>query len=71
MSAVNYAARAVAAAAPNARDYYVQGPDAVQQAATEHGDRLRALQQIGRDLEAILTNVLDQDAQRSRQRAVR
>lgn len=66
MSAVNYAARAVAAAAPNARDYYVQGPDATARALSEHRSRLSRLQAISDELAAILDNVLEQDDARSR-----
>jgi len=33
-------------AAPNARDYYPQGPDAYAQAAREHGSRIERLRAV-------------------------
>jgi hypothetical protein len=55
--AVRLAMEAVAAAAPNARDYYPQGPDAITQAMAAQDERLRLLRQmwieLGEEAEAI------------------
>ena len=40
-------------AAPNGRDYYVQGPDAFRQASIEHSARVARLQEVRRDYQAI------------------
>lgn len=51
--ALRTAAEAVARAAPNARDYYPQGPGAFDEAQREHEARLAALARLAADYEAI------------------
>ena len=48
------AIEAVQATAPNGRDYYPQGPQAITLAVEQHGARLAALDKINRELEAIV-----------------
>ena len=55
------AIEAVQKAGPNARDYYVQGPEAFRQAADEHIARLAKLQAVASELEAIFSGVCAQD----------
>jgi hypothetical protein len=55
--AVQEAIDALAGAAPNARDYYVQGPDAFACAAREHAARATALRGVLADLEALALHV--------------
>jgi len=50
-SAVGDAIRAVQATAPNARDYYTQGPGAVSKADKEHRARLQRLSDVQKELE--------------------
>lgn len=52
--------RAVAEAAPNARDYYPQGPTAHQAAVREHTSRLERLESVRRELEALAEAIADQ-----------
>ena len=47
-------------AGPNARDYYVQGPDAALAAQREHESRLAALKRVRDDLAAIAEGIQDQ-----------
>ena len=60
-SVVETAFNALCAAAPNARDYYVEGPEAFGQAQREHEARAAALRKVFLELEAL---VLDVDSQR-------
>lgn len=62
---VRLAADALQAAAPNARDYYVQGAAAFPRARDEHYARLRKLGEIKLELEAIAVAVCDQIDRRS------
>lgn len=50
---------ALGAAAPNARDYYVIGPDAYSRARAQHEDRLKRLTQIRKELEQITEGIAD------------
>jgi hypothetical protein len=50
-SAVGDAIRAVQSTAPNGRDYYVQGPDALGKANAEHLARLQRLSDVQKELE--------------------
>lgn len=45
------------AACPNARDYYVQGPEAFREAAEEHARRDRALFEVQQQIWALLDSV--------------
>lgn len=47
-------------ASPNARDYYVQGPDAFTKAANQHRERLAKLQVVAAELIAIYQNLEEQ-----------
>ena len=53
--------RALEAAAPHARDYYVQGSDAYQAATREHGARVAKVAQVIADLEAIGVHIIRQE----------
>jgi hypothetical protein len=61
-----YAAEAVDAAycklkqcAPNGRDYYLDGPDAMREAQEQHEDRLRRLNSVYQELQALQEAVID------------
>jgi hypothetical protein len=58
--AVRKAIDAVCDAGPNARDYYVQGPDAGLAAQREHEARVKALKAVRDDLAAIVEGIQDQ-----------
>lgn len=58
-TAVRKAIEAVQATAPNGRDYYPQGPDAIRTATIEHGNRLNYLQIVDRELAELHEHVLD------------
>lgn len=51
--AVARALEAVAEAAPNARDYYVQGDGAFEKARAEHETRARKLREVQEELRAL------------------
>jgi hypothetical protein len=53
LAAIEYALEAVKYAAPNGRDYYPQGPDAMAQAGDEHILRMKALDKIAAELRTI------------------
>lgn len=53
MQAVEAAIDAVQRAAPNGRDYYVQGPEAFGRAQREHQERQRLLNRIALELTQI------------------
>jgi hypothetical protein len=53
------AIKALYEAAPNARDYYVQGPDAFNVAAREHAARAQTLAAVLADLQALWEHVED------------
>jgi len=55
--AVREAMEAVQAAAPNARDYYVQGPAEWGLAQKEHRARLEKLEEVRAELEALAEEV--------------
>ena len=69
-SAVQQALEAVIAAAPNDRDYYVQGPEACTRAQAEHRERLAKIESVMTELHQILMHVFDQ-APDARLRGVR
>jgi len=60
LEAVRKAIDAICDAGPNARDYYVQGPDAGLAAQREHEARVAALKRVRDDLAAIMESVQDQ-----------
>ena len=56
-SAVGDAIRALHDAAPNARDYYPQGPSAIGMAINEHSGRIAALVRVSEELDAIALHI--------------
>jgi hypothetical protein len=60
MEAVDAAIDAVKATGPNGRDYYVQGPAALEQAQDEHRSRLVRLTAIADELRDLAIAVMDQ-----------
>ena len=54
IDALHEAGRKIAAAYPNARDYYVQGPDAACAAMRQHELRLEKLKSIVTELETMV-----------------
>jgi hypothetical protein len=52
--AMHEAGRALAKAAPNARDYYVQGAGAINTALNQHEARMTKLREVIRELEQIV-----------------
>jgi hypothetical protein len=69
--AVDAAMRALDEAAPNGRDYYPQGPDAVQEATREHQLRAAKLRSVHAELEELVMSVQDQIDEREAARARR
>jgi hypothetical protein len=59
-AALDLAIRALANAAPNGRDYYLQGPTAIYTASAEHGARLQKMLDVKKDLEALAENIVSQ-----------
>lgn len=57
--AVNAAVEAVSKAGPNARDYYVQHPDAFTEAQKEHRARIGKLVEVADELMAMLEYLAD------------
>ena len=53
MSALHYALMVMGDAAPNARDFYVQGDHAYPTAAREHADRVARVAAVLAEFEAI------------------
>lgn len=62
-TAIGRAIETLAAAGPNGRDYYPQGPDAYEKARTEHDTRITALRNVQAELEALCEGI---DAQAKR-----
>lgn len=62
--AVHSALEALAHAAPNARDYYVQGPHAYTMATLEHDARMAKLREVRDELEKIAEHIVAQDTAR-------
>jgi hypothetical protein len=58
-SAIADAVVALSAAAPNGRDYYVQGPDAMLAAQAQHENRLQRLQSVNAELHVVWEHLLD------------
>jgi hypothetical protein len=57
VEALREAIDAVCDTGPNARDYYVQGPDAALTAQREHEARVKALKTVRDELAAIMEGV--------------
>jgi len=55
--ALNDALQVLALSHPNARDYYVQGPDAFPRAADEHDDRMQRFTTVRDELLALYNAV--------------
>jgi hypothetical protein len=62
--ALHHAINLMAAAAPNGRDYYPQGAEAIRVAMREHQERIIKLQNIVRELEKIGEHIVDQEGGR-------
>ena len=68
--AVREALDAVCDAGPNARDYYVQGPDAALTAQREHEARVASIKRVRDDLAAIVDGIQAQiDATKASRRS--
>jgi predicted protein tyrosine phosphatase len=59
MDAVQDAQDAVRQTAPNGRDYYPQGPDAINAAQEEHASRLAALQRVFDELQELAVHCME------------
>lgn len=59
-AAINHAIEGLAGAAPNARDYYVQGPGAFPQARAEHEARMHKLSDVMSELLALNEAIYEQ-----------
>lgn len=55
--ALGDAQKALCECAPNARDYYVQAPGAIEQAGREHRARIDAITDIQKELEDIAEHI--------------
>ncbi len=51
---------------PNARDYYVQGPDAYRLAAAEHNARIQKVRDVLKEIEELHKKVTEQEEARRR-----
>ena len=58
LSGVRAAIEYLQQSAPNARDYYVQGPDAFGAARREHEARMHKLADVAHELNAILEGLV-------------
>lgn len=58
--ALNEALMALSRAAPHGRDYYTQGPDAINEAIAQHNKRLNALRQVAQEILIIGLKIADQ-----------
>lgn len=56
-TAIDAAYEAMKLAAPNGRDYYPQGPEALQRATDEHLGRLRRLDDIKREIDELTVKI--------------
>lgn len=60
-SMLRLAITAMESAAPNGRDYYPQGPDAIREAQEEHRDRVRRVQAVRDELCAMWEGITSQE----------
>ena len=58
--AIEDALQAARAAAPNGRDYYVQGPKAFEAACAEHRDRVARLVSVQAEYESLSERIAEQ-----------
>jgi ferredoxin-NADP reductase len=58
--ALRKALEAMREAAPNGRDYYVQGPEAFKEAAEEHAARDRQVREVLKQYENLAEKIADQ-----------
>jgi hypothetical protein len=58
--ALDVAMRLMALAAPNGRDYYPQGPDALPQAGVEHRERIAKVKEVYDELGSLASAIHDQ-----------
>jgi len=66
LSAVFNARNALSFTAPNGRDYYPQGDDALRAAIAEHDSRSRRLREVQEELQVIAEYVADERDRRKR-----
>lgn len=59
MTAISNALQALRNSAPNARDYYPQGPEAFHTADLEHRARVSKLELVFTEIEAIAEHVME------------
>ena len=59
--ALNAAYAALKKCAPNGRDYYVQGGNAMERATAEHMDRLKRLDAIKEEIDALTIAIDDSE----------
>lgn len=57
IDALHNAGSMLAKASPNARDYYLQGPEAFTLAANQHTERMNKLRQVIGELEQIAMKI--------------
>jgi hypothetical protein len=65
MAAIRDAEAALVRCSPNGRDYYPQGPDAINKAVREHNARIEKLNAVGAELVAITEAVVAADDART------
>jgi hypothetical protein len=58
-SAAEAAFEALKRTAPNGRDFYPQGPEALAKAIDEHRDRLRKIQAVQDELQELIQHAMD------------
>ena len=59
-SVLNTALSALAQTAPNGRDYYVQAAGNMEKAQAQHYERMKKLQNVQRELQAIVDAIQEQ-----------
>lgn len=59
-NALEAAYKALKQAAPNGRDYYLDGPDAITAATAEHMDRLRRLDSVKDEIDELARKIDEQ-----------
>lgn len=57
--ALQDAALALMKTEPNGRDYYPQGPDAINAAIREHVDRMKRIDSVKNEIDAIRWNLIE------------
>jgi len=58
--ALNTAFNKLKRTAPNGRDYYPQGPDALEKAANAHFERLRKVQAVSDEIQELMLAIDEQ-----------